>query len=594
MKMRVADYITQALRDAGVDTIFMLSGGGMMHLVDAAGKTEGIRYVCNHHEQSCAMAADGYARQNGKLGACYATSGPGGTNTITGIVGCWQDSTPVVFLTGQSKTTQTIQVSGIEGLRQFGTFEVDIVPMVKSVTKYAEMITDAKTVRYHVEKALYLATSGRPGPVLLDLPLDIQGAQIDPDEQVGYTPEKPQSYAPTVQEIAQVAEHLKNAKRPVILAGYGVRVAGAVEELRLLAEGLNIPVVTTQLGKDVMAYDHPLFVGHSGPKGDRPGNFALQMADIIISVGCSLHSQTTGWENNLFAPKAVKILVDLDPAVLQREQVNVSLKMRVGVKEFISALQNEKLEKSQGAWAARCEGWKQRFAVRNEPHQRDKGGINFYSFAEVLSTQLSGGETIVTDAGSAFYVMGQAFRLKEKQRYICSGSLGTMGFTLPAAVGAAIADPALAVVGVTGDGSLMTNIHDLATMSHYKLNVKLFVVNNEGYSSIRNTQRAFFAGHQVGTDIDSGVYIPAMADLAKTFSLPYVVCQKEVDLDAVVAKVMAMSGPVLCEIVAVHNQEIMPNVISVKLVDGRMQSQPIHNMAPFIAPEELEKILTVD
>ena len=593
MTMRVADYVTQALRDAGVDTIFLLSGGGMMHLVDAAGKTPGIRYVCNHHEQAGAMAADGYARQKCGLGATYATSGPGGTNTITGIVGCWQDSTPTVFITGQSKTTQTIHLSGIEGLRQFGTFEVDIVPMVASVTKYATMLTDAKKARYHVEKAIYLATSGRPGPVLLDIPLDIQGAQIDPDAQEGYTPEA-RNDAPAISDIQQIANHLRYAHRPVILAGYGVRVANAQDALRAFAEKLGIPVVTSQLGKDVLPYDHPLFVGHSGPKGDRPGNFAVQTADVIVSLGCSLHSQSTGWESHLFAPDALKILVDLDPAVLKRQEVPVQMKVQAGVAETLAALENENIDVAKPAWAARCREWKQRFAVKNEPHKRDVGGINFYSFAEALSVALHGGETVVTDAGSAFYVMGQAFRLKEGQRFISSGSLGTMGFAVPAAVGAALADPKRQVVSVTGDGSLMTNVHDLATMSHYKLNVKLFVINNHGYISIRNTQRAFFAGHQVGTDDESGVFIPRMDDLAKTFNLPHVVCDKEADLETCIRKVMAMDGPVFCEIRAASVQELMPNVTSIRLADGRMQSQPIHNMVPLIPEQELNAILSVE
>ncbi len=592
MKMRVADYITQALRDASVDTIFLLSGGGMMHLVDAAGKTEGIHYVCSHHEQASAMAADGYARQRGGLGACYATSGPGGTNTITGIVGAWQDSTPCVFVTGQSKTTQTIALSGIQGLRQFGTFEVDIVPMVESITKYAVMLSDVERVRYHVEKAIHLATHGRPGPVLLDVPLNIQGAQMDADMQEGYTPEV-ENFTATPQEIKTMAELLRGARRPVILAGYGVRVADAQATLRSFAETFNIPVVTTQLGKDVLHYDHPLFVGHSGPKGDRAGNFALQTADVILSLGCSLHSQTTGWEANLFAPDAVKIMVEPDAAVLARQEVAVQHKICAGASEVMSALLQTGVGKTSESWSERCREWKTRFAVRNEPHQRNNG-INFYDFAESLSTTLEGNETIVTDAGSAFYVMGQAFRLKAGQRFICSGSLGTMGFAVPAACGAALAAPGRTIVSVTGDGSLMSNIHDLATMSHYKLNVKLFVINNHGYISIRNTQRAFFAGHQVGTDDESGVFIPKMADLARTYNLPHVVCETASDLDACITSVMAMPGPVFCEIVAASVQDLIPTVTSIKLPDGRMQSQPIHNMTPIIPPEELKKIMAVD
>lgn len=587
MRIRTADYIAQRLREWGIDTVFMLSGGGMMHLVDSVGRTQGLRAICNHHEQCSAIAADAQARFSGRIGVCYATSGPGATNILTGLVGAWQDSSPVLFITGQSKSTQTIQGSGIAGLRQFGTFEVDIVPIVKPVTKYAVMVTDPRTIRHHLEKAFHLATTGRPGPVLLDIPLDVQGALIEPEDMEGYIPEENVKH-PDSSDLIEVVDILRKAKRPLILSGVGIRAAGAVEVFRRLVNRMSIPVVTSQLGKDALFHDHPLFVGHSGPKGDRAGNFAVQTADVILSLGCSLHSQTTGWENSLFAPDALKIQVDIDEAVFAREQINVAIKVRSGVTEFLLGIE-PLIEKgfANDAWRANCLSWKERFAVNREPHDISGESVNYYDFAEELSCSLKDNECVVTDAGSAFYVMGQGFRVKQNQRFISSGSLGAMGFALPAANGVATASDS-ATICVTGDGSLMTNIHDLAVTSHYKLNVKIFVMNNDGYLSIRNTQRDFFNGMFVGTDPDSGVFIPEMESQAKTYHLPFLRCERAADLRSVIDRALAIDGPVLVEVNALRDQRIIPSVMSERLPDGRMQSKPLHEMYPYLPQNEVD------
>jgi len=588
MKIRVADYIVGRLREIGVDTIFLLNGGGMMHLVDAVGRCDGIRYVCSHHEQASAMAADGYARLSGELGVCFATSGPGATNLLTGVVGAWQDSAPTLFITGQSKSTQTIALSGIPGLRQFGTFEVNIVPIMQSVTKYCHMLTDPQSVRYHLEQALYLAANGRPGPVLIDIPLDVQGALVDPEQLVGYTP--PPAEAPVdAAALEQLGALLAQAKRPLLLAGSGIGAARAGAAFRALAERLQVPVLTTQLGKDALFYDHPLFVGHSGPKGDRPGNLAVQTADLIISVGASLHGQTTGWESQLFAPDAMKVQIDLDPAVLAREQVNVGLKISAGVAEFCAALLPRAQAHPGAGWRACCASWKARYAVRLEPHQRAADGINFYHVIEALSQGMPADACVVADAGSAFYVVGQALRLKEGQRFFSSGALGAMGYALPAANGAAFAEPARPVVCITGDGSLMTNVHDLATMRMYGRNVKLFVINNDGYVSMRNAQNEFFGGLQIGADANSGVFIPSMRSVAESYQLPFVRCDQEAELAATIARVLAMDGPVFCEIVGMRDQRVIPAVASKRLPDGRMVSTPIHQMLPYLPDEVLER-----
>jgi acetolactate synthase-1/2/3 large subunit len=386
-----------------------------------------------------------------------------------------------------------------------------------------------------------------------------------------------------------VAAALQKARRPLILSGAGVRAAGAVAAFRRVVEHLNVPVVTSQLGKDALYYDHPLFVGHPGPRGDRAGNFAVQTADVIVSIGCSLHSQTTGWENDLFATEALKIQVDLDEALLEREKVNVGLKVRAGVAEFLAAL-DPLVGGAVGsaAWRERCLGWKTRFAVRLEPHDRSAEGVNYYDFVEALSRALKGDEFVVTDAGTAFYAMGQGFRLKAGQRFISSGSLGAMGFALPAANGAAVAPATGTTVCVTGDGSLMTNIHDLAVTRRHNLDVKLFVLNNDGYMCIRNTQREYFGGLLVGTDPASGVFIPDLEALVKPYGLPFLRCRRPEDLESTLARAMATDGPVVVEVNALRDHRAIPAVTSVRLPDGRMQSRPLHDMFPYLPEGEVE------
>ena len=600
MKMRVADYIALHLQKIGVRYVFMLSGGGMMHLIDAIGRVDGMKYLCNFHEQASAMAADGYARLTNSLGVCYATSGPGATNILTGLVGAWQDSSPVLFITGQSNVSQTIQGSKIEGLRQFGTFEVDIVSIVRPVTKYAVFLDDPKMVRYHLEKAIHLALGGRSGPVLIDVPLNVQAATIDPETLEGYQEEissvNVESFTDDVG--LKILTKIQSSKRPLILAGYGIRCAGAVSQFQAIINQLQIPVVTTQLAKDVLPYDDKLFVGHPGVKGDRPGNFAVQNADFILSVGCSLHTQTTGYELDQFAVNAYKIQVDLDQAILKKENVGVTQKICCDINTFLgklSILIDKGWDESKFfEWRQRCGQWKDQFPVNLEEHKLGDGPINYYEFVDTLSELLQGNEAIITDAGSAFYVMGQAFKIKGSQRYIVSGSMGAMGYALPASLGVSCANPAITAICVMGDGSLQTNIQELQTLKHYGLNVKVFVVNNEGYASIRNTQKSFFSGYYVGSSYNSGVSLPPLDKIANAYGLPYFVCEKRENLRVILNKVLQTSGPVICGVTSQPDQEIIPTVSSVRLPDGSLKSKPIHDMYPFMNEDELQQNMCSD
>jgi acetolactate synthase I/II/III large subunit len=596
MTIRLSDYIANRLFAIGVKTVFLVAGGGMMHLIDALGRIEGLHYMCNHHEQASAIAADAYARQTGSLGVCYATSGPGATNILTGLVGAWQDSSPVLFLTGQSKLSETVRGAGIHGLRQFGTFEVDIVPIVKSVTKYAVFLDDPQNVRYELEKAIHLARSGRPGPVLIDVPLDIQGAPVDPQALVGYT--APAEVGNDFDGIAQdILGRLRASKRPLILAGWGVRCAKAVLLFREMINRLGVPVAVTPLGKDILTYDDPLFSGHPGVKGDRPGNFAVQNADLILSLGNSLHTQTTGYEFDHFAPNAYKIQVEPDEAVLKKITVHVDKKINssiVPIMESLTKLAAMGWDASAyDDWRKRCVDWKIRYAVNREPHRVDEGPVNYYEFADVLSNLLKGDETIVADAGSAFYVMGQALRLKGTQRFISSGSMGAMGFTLPAGLGVCASDPNRLAVCVTGDGALQSNIQELQTLRHNNFNLKLFVIQNDGYVSIRNTQKAFFGGHFVGSSIDSGVSMPPLEKIANAYEIPFIQCAYRAQLIDAVRQTLEAKGPVICGIKAQADQSIIPSVSSVRLPNGRMQSKPLHDMFPFLSEEDLRMNMVV-
>lgn len=600
--MRVSDYIAARIADAGVRHIFLLSGGGMMHLLDAISRRTDLTYICNHHEQCSAFAADAYARKSGGLGVCFATSGPGATNTLTGIASSYQDSVPVLFVTGQSKVSQTIRGTKMAGLRQFGATEVDIVSLAEPITKWAYFLDDPKRVRWALEKAIHLAVSGRPGPTLLDVPLDIQGALIDPDQLEGFAPEPlpPPSFNGATME--SILRRLLSAKRPLILAGHGIRCAGQVQQFSDFVRRLNIPVATSPLATDLLAYDHPLLVGHPSGKGDRPGNFAVQTADVILFLGCSLHVMTTGFELDRFAPQAHKIQIDIDERVLARERVGVQEKHSIGVGEFLAAADRILSQPIEGrthplpesGWHSRCRRWKSEFSVFSEPHVRPPDGINFYDLSRVLGEVTRGDETILADAGSAFYVIGQSYRVKGDQRVIICGALGQMGYALPAATGAALADPEADAICVTGDGSLQTNIHELATIRAYNLRAKVIVVNNSGYVSIRNTQNAYFNGNLAGTDKRNGVWLPSFERIANAFEIPYLSARRLSELPEVLSGTLRTAGPVLCEVFTVEDQKIIPTVSSIRLPDGRMQSRPLEDMAPFIEPARLTDILRFD
>jgi len=584
----------------GTDTVFMVSGGGIMHLTDALGRNKRLRYVCCHNEQAVTMAADGYAKISGAFGAALLTTGPGATNAITGVVGAWQDSSRVFVVSGQSKYSQTIHKSGLKGLRQFGVQEADILPMVSTITKYSAMVDKPEDIRYHLEKAMFLASYGRPGPVWIDVPLDVQGSPIDPRKLRGFNPRaegfKDPVPAAAPSEIAAVRKALSGASRPVLVAGQGVRISGAADLLMKFAEKNGLPVVTPRLGIDLMPTSHPLYVGRPGIKGDRAANFAVQNADLLLCIGTRLSINLTGHEYSKFARGAKVLVVDPDAVEHSKKTVRIDRFIKSDASKFLKAMSSFKKGPASSdwpAWAAKCRGWKNRYPVVLPEYRKPGGKVNTYYFAEVLSELSSEHDAIVIDSGSSSYVMSQAVSIKKGQRYLASGGLGAMGYAVPASIGASAALGRGRVLCITGDGSMHMNLQELETISHYGLPIKMFVFNNGGYASIKTTQRNFFQSMFVGVDAGSGVSLPEWKKVAELYRMKWILADKPASLPARVKAALAAKGPVLCEIICSADQLIIPTVYSIKRPDGKMVSRPLEDMFPFLEREEFRAQMIV-
>ena len=597
--VKLSDYVVEFLENNGVRVVFMLSGGGCIHLVDSVGKSERIKYICNHHEQACAMSAEAYAKFKNDIGVVLVTSGPGATNTITGLLGAFQDSIPCLFISGQIKRSQAMYNSKNVKLRQFGVQEVNIIPIVESITKYAVMVNNPEKIRYHLEKALYLARSGRPGPVWLDIPLDVQSAKIKKNELRGFdTSESGLCYeeVPQKDEMDEVIRLLKSAQRPVIIAGHGVRIANACEELIHLVTKYNLPVVTPIMGIDVLHSNHKSYIGRIGIKGTRPGNFAMQNADLIISIGSRLAVPTIGFEYKLFAREAKVIVVDIDPEEHKKNTIKIDKIINADAKSFLEELINN-LEKEKftfpKGWLKKCNEWKRTYPVCLPKYRKSKGGINYYYFVDTLNKKIKAKTPVISDAGSSFYVVSQSVNVQKGQRYITSGALATMGFGLPAAIGVSVALGNRQVVTVTGDGSFQQNIQELQTIVHHNLPIKIFVINNKGYLSIRQTQRRFFDGRLVGEGFQSGLSFPQTRKIAHAYGIKFVKASNNKSLDKALDEVFDYNGPVICEVKSLENQEIIPTNTAQIRPDGTMVSKPLEDMYPFLDRDEFKKEMIV-
>jgi len=594
--MRLADYCMRFLADRGVRHVFLVTGGGAMHLNDALGRESRIAYVCNHHEQASAMAAEGYARVTGTPGIVSVTSGPGGVNALNGVFGAYTDSIPMIVLSGQMKRETLLATHGLLGrLRQFGDQEVDIVGMVGRITKSAVLLTDPNRVRYELERAWHLCQTGRPGPCWIDIPVDVQATNINPASLAGYEPEPPPGVlAPA--EVAQLADvvllKIAAAERPVILAGTGVRIAGGTDVFRQLVSKLGIPVATAWT-HDVLETDDPRSCGKAGSIGDRPGNFTVQNSDLVLVLGSRLNIRQVSYNWQNFAPHAEKIVVDIDPEELAKPMVRPDLAICADARDFLTALDQAIVARGfesarHAAWLAWCRERVDRYPVFDPVRQASKpGAINPYHFAKELFACLADDDVIVCGDATACIVTFQSSVIRARTRLFSNSGSASMGYDLPAAIGAAVARGGKRVICLAGDGSLQMNIQELQTVRHHGLPIKLFVLNNGGYLSIRQTQTAFF-GLAVGAGSESGVSCPDFVKVAEAYGLT----ASRLDQPAfgrALSAILDAPGPHVCEVALDPAQGFEPKLSSRRLADGRMVSSPLDDMAPFLARDELSQ-----
>jgi acetolactate synthase-1/2/3 large subunit len=594
--MRVSDYIANKLVEFGIHHVFMLTGGGSMFLNYSISVHPKIKTVYNHHEQACAIAAEGYARITNTPGVLNVTTGPGGINALNGVYGAYTDSIPMLILSGQVKRETYIRTYNLPNLRQLGDQEVDIVSMVQGITKYAITVTDPETIRYHLEKAWYLSQHGRPGPCWLDIPIDVQSAQIDESSLPAFTVEKsnPADVTFLVNSVGKTLDHLQNSNRPVILAGTGVRLSNAVDILNEVVGKLGIPV-TTGWTHDLIDSDSPVFCGRPGTIGTRPGNFAVQNSDTLLIIGSRLNIRQTGYAFKSFARAAYKIWVDVDEAELQRPTVRPDFPIVEDAKAFLEEM-NRQLDESQwekdkfSEWLFWCKERQRRYPAVLPKHREFSGKINPYHFIEILFDQLEETDVVVTGNATACIVTFQVAKLKLGQRLFSNSGSASMGYDLPAAIGAAVAREDKRVICLAGDGSLQMNIQELQTLKHLNLPVKLFVLNNNGYLSIRNSQKGFF-GMTFGESSGSGVSFPNFMTLARAYGLNYVKLDMQ-NFGPVLQEVLDTPGPVLCEVILDPDQGFEPRQSSRQLSDGRIVSAPLEDMFPFLdRPDLLENLL---
>lgn len=586
--IKLTDYIAKRLKEVyKVNHFFMVSGGGAMHLNDSLGRY--IPYTANHHEQACAIAAEGYARVNQKLGVVNVTTGPGGLNTLNGVMGQWTDSIPVLYLSGQVKYTTMLACCPELSLRQLGDQEVDIISVVKPLTKYAVTVFDPTEIKYHLDKAIYEATHGRKGPVWLDIPMNVQGALIDEDNLKEFIP--PAEAAKTDLKIDEILTKLKSAKRPLIVAGHGIRLASQEYNLLPLLEKMNVPVLTTFSSFDLVPTNHPLFAGRFGTVGQRAGNFVLQNADVILFLGTrnTIRQISYNWEN--YAKNAYKIIVDIDEAELKKPTVKPDLAVCADLADLMPTLLEKAEDLFRPDWIQYCRAVNEKYNFEHtqEYHSKPNERVNAYHFMHVLGEKLQENDIMSVANGSACVCTHQVGVVKKGQRQFWNAGDASMGYALPASIGACMDAAGRRVVCLEGDGSIMMNLQELETIGFNRYPIKVFVINNAGYSSIRQTQRNFFQGHMTGSGADSGVGMPDFKKLAAGFSLPFVRIENAENMPRQIEQVLSMEGPVLCEVMVEKEYAFTPKLSARKLSDGTMVSPSLEDMFPFLDRDEFEK-----
>ena len=583
MQKKVSDVIAARLVAEGVRHVFMVPGGAAMHLNDSVGASPGLEYVVTLHEHAAAVAAEAYGKVTSNLGVALVTAGPGATNALTGLASAWVNSTACLFLSGQVKMADR---KGDKPVRQHGLQEVDIVSVVRSLTKKAVTITDAAMLERELDEGIRLARSGRPGPVWIEVPLDVQSMMVD---TAAAPAASPAPVAP-VPHVERVAAMLAGARRPVILAGGGIRIAGATQEFLALVEELGVPVLTTWVGCDLLPDNHPLFAGRPGSFAPRGANFAVQCADVLLTIGARWDLATTGFAPENFGRSAERVAVDVDRGELAKLSQFVDVIVEADASAFVRALRaGMKGRKPEAAaWRAQCQAWRTQYPVILPEHRGRPTGVSTYMVMDVLSDKMGEGDLIVEgSSGIHSEIFFLAYRVKRDQRVVCDGSLGAMGYGLPAAVGSCLASGRKRTLLVEGDGSFFPNVQELETMSRLKLPVKIVVVNNDGYSSIRSSQERWF-GRLTGADRTSNLSLPDIQRVAMAFGIPSTRVENESQLEQALSELLATDGPAICEVMVPAEEDRVPRLASYKRDDGVMESKPLEDLFPFLDPGEIQ------
>jgi acetolactate synthase-1/2/3 large subunit len=612
--MKLSDYVTQFLVENGITTAFMVPGGLAMHLNDSFKSEKRLHCVLNHHEQACAMAAEGYARVNNRMAVVSTTGGPAATNALTGVLCAWQDSIPLLVISGNSRLATMACESGLT-LRSRGIQECEIVRVAEPITKYAVMIKNPDTIRYHMEKAFCLARVGRPGPCWIDIPMDIQTKNISPESQEGYgfftgrvytadgwkdCAEKTESGFECPEELAKtVLEHLRTARRPVLFAGNGIRLGGAHRDFMLFAEKTGIPVVDGMSSVDAFPTDSELFAGRCGTTGTRPGNFAVQNSDVILSLGSRLNYNQTGFDG-VWGRNAFRMINDIDPEEIRKDTVHADLALACDVKSLLDKLNGlldtaeaPLLRERYAGWRSMCLEWRRNYPLVNKEKMLP-GKANIYHLADVLTGKLPLESTMVVSAGQSRIIFSQAANIREGQRFLANATTASMGYGLPAGIGAALAAPERLTAVVTGEGSIQMNLQELQTIVHNRIPLKIVLINNGGYHTVKQTQHNYFHDNFIGIGPESGdISFPSMEKIAGAYGIPYISVRRNEDVDRFVDRILASEGVLLAEAFVDPAQTTDPKASTRKLPSGEMVSAPLEDMAPFLDREELKKIMEV-